>query len=213
MNIDNSYIQHYVFKKFIQKYEHEVPEIDSLLNEIVPLGKVVKYPEHTRILEIQEDAKYFVFILDGYFRLFSTAYNGKEVTLGFFSEGNIIESKQILNVISSDALGFESLTESTVFLIREDLIQKYRNSNLIWYKIFYFNMIYIAIDRYKRHYSLVKDNCMDRYASFVKDYEKIIPFLKNYQVASYLVLTPETLSRVRKKYHQEENIKNPKKLI
>jgi CRP-like cAMP-binding protein len=208
MKTDNINKQLNVFLRFSQKYVHEVPEINNLLNEIAPLGKVVNYPEQTRVHEIDENAKYFAFILNGYLRLFSTGFDGKEVTLGFFSEGNIIESDQSLNVISSDALGFESLTDCAVFLIREDIMLRCRNRNLLWYKVFYFNMIYIAIDRYKRHYSLVKDNSLDRYAAFVEDYEEIIPLLKNYQIASYLALTPETLSRVRKKYQQEKKIQN-----
>jgi len=50
----------------------------------------------------------------------------------------------------------------------------------------------------KRILANLKNSAEDRYADFLKQYPDIEQRVKNYQIASYLGITPESLSRIRK---------------
>ena len=50
----------------------------------------------------------------------------------------------------------------------------------------------------KRILSNLKDTAEDRYEDFLKQYPNLDQRVKNYQIASYLGITPESLSRIRK---------------
>lgn len=50
----------------------------------------------------------------------------------------------------------------------------------------------------KRILANLRNSAEDRYADFLKQYPDIEQRVKNYQIASYLGITPESLSRIRK---------------
>lgn len=57
----------------------------------------------------------------------------------------------------------------------------------------------------KRILSNMKDTAEERYEEFLRQYPNIEPRVKNFQIASYLGITPESLSRIRKARAQSQN--------
>lgn len=92
----------------------------------------------------------------------------------------------------------ECLEESILLSIQKaDLIRLYQQVPVL--ESFFLRKLENAFVAFqKRILSNLKDTADDRYADFIKQYPNLDQRVKNYQIASYLGITPESLSRIRK---------------
>ncbi|MBX2956040.1 MAG: Crp/Fnr family transcriptional regulator [Cyclobacteriaceae bacterium] len=92
----------------------------------------------------------------------------------------------------------ESLEESILLSVQKtDLVRLYQQVPLL--ESFFLRKLENAFVAFqKRILSNLKDTAEDRYEDFLKHYPNLDQRVKNYQIASYLGITPESLSRIRK---------------
>lgn len=76
----------------------------------------------------------------------------------------------------------------------QQLIQEHQPSAYLFWELL--KGIYMRKER--KELSLMKLSAKERYKRFLKEYPGVDQRLPQYQIASYLGVTPETLSRLRK---------------
>ena len=136
-------------------------------------------------------------------RSFFKTEDGKEHTIQFAIKNWWISDYITLYTDNKSVVSIESLTHSKVLIIDNSKVEKFYQEFPQFETIQRKNFEKRISALQKRILSLLALSATEKYNQFIKEYtefEKIIP---NYQIASYLGITPQSLSRIRK-----ERIKN-----
>lgn len=151
------------------------------------------------ILQQGDVCKYFTFIVSGCFRQYAIDENGKEHNLQFAAENEWITDLSSFYAEEPSSLYIEAVEPSVVLQIKhDDLLYLYTN-----YHKFDRNFRIIVerkyIDLQNRVMQNISVTAENRYINFMDRYPNLANRLPNIQIASYLGITPEFLSKVRKK--------------
>jgi CRP-like cAMP-binding protein len=189
MYIDNKEIAE-IFKDITFTNE-ELETIKSLLTK-----KVLK--KGTILIKNGNIVLHTYGILEGCLRSYYIDKLGKEHTLQFAIKGWWISdftaffssSKAILNLeVLRDAIVYElSLNNRELLFIKFPKIETYIRKKL--------ENAYSTFQ--KRILSYLSQTATERYLNFIKTYPNIEKNVKNYHIASYLGITTESLSRIRR---------------
>lgn len=174
--------------------------IEEKLKEIIIEKKLVK---GEIILSDNSLKKEHIFIVSGCLRSFYKTENGKEHTLQFAVKNWWISDYMTLYTNEKSVLTIESLTHSKVLIISNDKLEEFYKE-FPDFEVFQrknFEKRIAALQ--KRVLNLLALTAAEKYNQFIKNYEVFEKVIPNYQIASFLGITPQSLSRIRK-----ERIKN-----
>lgn len=141
-------------------------------------------------------SRYIVFVAKGMLRQYYFK-NGKEVTEHFSYEGCILMCIESLLKQEPTRLVAEALEPSTVYLLPYDRLLKLsediREINIFYRKVLEFSLITSQIKADSWRFETARE----RYNLLMKTHPEVIKRAPLSHIASYLLMTPETLSRVR----------------
>ena len=143
--------------------------------------------------------KHVVYLISGSFRYYYTLPDDKEVTIRFFFEEQLFTDSESFILQSPSAYTFQA-TEDCQYIsfTRAAAYQMYDK-----YKDFErFGRIiseYSLIEKQRDIRDLKNVNPEDKYLKLIKERPKVIARIPLNMIASYLAITPEHLSRIRKK--------------
>ncbi|KIA87983.1 Crp/Fnr family transcriptional regulator [Kaistella jeonii] len=138
------------------------------------------------------------FVEKGLLRMYSIDKNGKEHIIQFAPEKWLMSDRSSLFFNEKSHYYIEAVEDTEVILMKKDffsqLIEIYphtaeKNDLLLQKHI---------RNLQNRVNSLLADTAEERYMNFIKMYPDILLRVPQWMVASYLGITPESLSRVRK---------------
>ncbi|NME67381.1 Crp/Fnr family transcriptional regulator [Flammeovirga aprica] len=158
--------------------------------------KSIKKGEH--LLLNGEDVNSILFVLDGCLRTYFIDDKGKEHTLQFAVYDWWISDMMAYFSETKALLNIECIMDATVFEIQKNSLEK------LCIKIPVFNRLYrdkvegSIVGYQKRIISILSQTATERYLGFIEKYPDIEMSIKNYHLASYLGITTESLSRIRK---------------
>lgn len=141
-------------------------------------------------------SRHIVFVAKGMLRQYYFK-NGKEVTEHFSYEGCILMCIESLLKQEPTRLVAEALEPATVYLLPYDRLLKLsediREINIFYRKILEFSLITSQIKADSWRFETARE----RYNLLMKTHPEVIKRAPLSHIASYLLMTPETLSRVR----------------
>jgi len=151
------------------------------------------------LLQEGDVCRNYYFIVSGCFKMFAVDPSGKEHNLQFSAENDWISDLHSFYSEEPSRLYIEALEPSVVLQIQhEDLLYLFIN-----YHKFDRNFRIITERKYINFQNRILQNISstaeERYLSFVKQYPGLVNRVPNTQIASYLGITPEFLSKIRKK--------------
>lgn len=150
------------------------------------------------ILQPGDVCRHFTFVVCGCFKLYAADQAGKEHNIQFTAENDWTADLTSFYNEKPSLLYIEAIEPSVILQIKHaDLLQFYidyhkfdRNFRII------IERKYIALQgRVLQHISQPAE---ERYQSFLVDYPQLALRLPNTEIASYLGITPEFLSKIRK---------------
>lgn len=138
------------------------------------------------------------FVEQGLLRLYSISDNGKEHILQFAPENWFISDRSSAYFGEPSEYFIDAIEDTTVVFLDKEFLRKvsdaspsFRSSN----DYLLHNHIRFL---YKRVNMLISDTAEQRYLSFIELYPDLTLRVPQWMIASYLGITPESLSRVRK---------------
>ena len=154
------------------------------------------------ILTEDEVCRHYTFVAAGCFKVFQVDNKGIEHNLQFAAENDWIMIIDSFYSEKKSKVNIEAIEPSTIFQIsRPDLVYFFRT-----YPKFDRNFRVIVETRFaemeNRLLQIVSSTAEERYLSFLHQYPGLSQRLPNTQIASYLGITPEFLSKIRKELSQ-----------
>lgn len=181
-------------------------ELYKKINEISPipfeswkfaegLFKESFVPKNSRILNAGEKSDRFFINIDGLLRIYYNNDNGQEFTKTFIQKNEIATPYAEMLQKQPSRVSIEALTDTTILTLYEHQFEKLLLNSACWSKLQkkYTEIYYIF--REEREYELLALTVKERFESFKKRFPDVFSLIPQYYVASYLGVTPVTLSR------------------
>jgi CRP-like cAMP-binding protein len=168
------------------------------IEELFRLFKERRVKRRGFILQEGDVCKHFSFVISGCFKAYVVDQAGKEHNLEFAAEGEWVTELSGFYSENPGSVYIEAMEPSVVLQIsRPDLIYLYSH-----YPKFNSTFRIIIEKKYIQLQDRVLQNISataeERYVNFTKQYSNLANRLPNTQIASYLGITPEFLSKIRK---------------
>jgi CRP-like cAMP-binding protein len=155
-----------------------------------------KIPSKTILLHEGEISTHFYFIKKGCLRIWFNK-NGKDITFQFFFEGQGVSSIDSLLSNKPGMFTIESIEPTVLITLSKDnfeqLLQLYPEM-----KDGFQDILFQRFRNYAGLFlSMIKDTPQERYEDLIKNHPEIIKRVPQHYIASYLGITPISLSRIR----------------
>ncbi|WP_295792669.1 Crp/Fnr family transcriptional regulator [Mucilaginibacter sp.] len=150
------------------------------------------------ILQQGEVCRHFTFVVSGCFKMYAVDSKGNEHNLQFAAENDWITELDSFYSEKPAEVYIEAIEPSVILQIkRPDLIRLYTTEHKIDhnFRVIIENKF---IELQKRVLQSISSTTEERYQYFLNQYPKLSQRIPNTQIASYLGITPEFLSKVRK---------------
>ena len=152
----------------------------------------------TILLREGETAKHIYFIKKGCLRLWFNK-DGKDVTLQFFFEGQAVASIESLVSNQPGMFTLESIEPSTILSISKENLE-HLTEVYPELKEGFQNIMFQRFRNYTQLFlSRIKDSPKERYDDLIKNHPEFVNRVPQRHVASYLGVTPISLSRIKKR--------------
>nr|WP_294947446.1 Crp/Fnr family transcriptional regulator [uncultured Mucilaginibacter sp.] len=193
MDKENASIQ-----QLINYFKHLFPLNDKERGEITSRLAERKIRRKQFILQDGEVCRHFTFVVSGCFKMFAVDKNGKEHNLQFAAENDWITDLSSFYSEKASTVFIEAVEPSEILQIKHhDLLYLYVN----YHKIDHNFRVIIErkyIEMQNRVLQNISSTAEERYLTFLQQYPNLSGRLPNTQIASYLGITPEFLSKIRR---------------
>ncbi len=190
-----------VFEKYLRQWVSVSDEEMALIRAASMERKLRKWQS---ILHEGEVWKITCFITTGCFRLYRFSADGTDHTLRFGVENWWISDQESYNHEKPSEYNIEALTASTVIIWTKEKWEELRET-IPAVKIFNEKLLARGYETsQQRIFSLISNSAEEKYLEFQKTYPKVFNSVPLHMVASYLGISRETLSRIRKDFTRRD---------
>jgi len=186
-------------KPLIEYFNRHLPLDEEEQSVVKNVFKERKIKKRQFILQEGDVSKYNTFVLEGCFKMYMIDNNGKEHNLQFAIENWWIGDIGSFLSENPSKLYIEALENSTILQIKkEDQLKLFVDFPK-------FNQIFreftekALVSTQQRVLQNISSTAEERYLDFLDRYPYFFNRISNVQIASYLGVTPEFLSTIRKK--------------
>lgn len=185
-------------------FKSMIPEIENNWNEIESMFQNITLPPKSTLLLEGDVADRVYFINRGCLRLWFND-DGKDITFQFFFENQIVSSFESFYNCQPSLFNIETIELSDVSMITKKDMQKL----IARFPILNEYFIKILSDRFicytKLFLSRIKNSPKERYKELIENDSQVIKRIPHHYIASYLGITPVSLSRIRKRIDADIN--------
>ena len=182
--------------------EKRINEKISLTAEEFDLAKTLFIPKKLRkrqyLLQEGDVCRYLAFVEKGILRSFTVDEKGNEQVIQFALEGWWIADAYSLLTGEPSTQNIDALEDAEVLLLSKQSNEILFDKIPKFERYFRFLMQNNMIALQRRLMGSLTQSAEEKYATLSRNYPDIIQRIPQHMVASYLGVTPETLSRIRK---------------
>lgn len=168
------------------------------IQKIIETCTIKSIKKDTFLLGQNERCKHAIFVEKGLLRQYAIDKKGKEHTISFAPENWLVTDRESVYFGASSAYNIQAQEDSKVVLIDEKVIALL-SEKFPGFTEFNIKLLHNHIRQLQnRIHMLLSASAEERYLKFIEMYPDILLRVPQTMVASYLGITPESLSRVRK---------------
>lgn len=139
----------------------------------------------------------------GFLRAYFLDADGKQKTILFAKPGQVMGVYTSFVTGNKTKLVISAEEDSEIICIRYADMEKLFQIHPCWLEIGRKLVEQLLQRREQREYQLLTLSALERYEEFVKDFPDLIDEIPQWQIASYLGITPVALSRIRRQRIQK----------
>lgn len=152
------------------------------------------FDDHSLLLREGQIADFLGFITKGIIRTYEYNEHGNEITKFFFKENQFITNLDSYTNCVPSKCTIETITPCTLLIIKKSETLKLPE----WPEIFNMLVQKTLITKIEAQHNLRNSRAGEKYATFISNNGDIINRIPLQYIASYLGITPQTLSRIRR---------------
>ena len=141
---------------------------------------------------------YFYFVSKGFIRLYYLDLEGREITHWFSAENMMITSPFSFFKEETNILNFQALEDTKLILVTRDQLDSFCDQIDHANKSFQSLFVEFAMRLSRRVMSIHTESAEYRYLKLLEEHPLIFQKAKLAHIASYLGITQQSLSRIRK---------------
>ena len=178
--------------------ERIIPIKDTALKKILlKVCRVDLFKQGQTINEVGKKDVYVRFLINGAVRGYITSAGGEEITVGFaLSPGSLIAGSVMLDGSVSE-IGLEAIQNSWLFGIPVETVYELRTKYAEIADLQDYLLAQAALYHWELRKMLYLKTGRERYQWFLEQYPGLINVIKHKHIASFLNISPVTLSRIR----------------
>lgn len=178
----------------LDAYSH-IP--DSQWKQVTGLLKTSHVDANEYFIMQGDKPSNLAFIISGIFRVFCITEAGDEKILAFRTKGQAIAAYTPFLEDKPTWYSIQALEPGKLITIFLDDFKKLSSGHPCWEKVIKEYLIALFIEKENRERAFLTEDATTRYLNFKKQFPELDNRIHNFHVASYLGISPVTLSRIR----------------
>lgn len=184
-------------RALLEHFNQYLPLTDEEAAELTQRANVRTIKRRQFILQEGDVCRRYTFIVEGCFKMYGVDERGAEHNIQFAAENDWIADIGSFHTEKPGRLYIEALEPSAVLqLEKADLLYLYEHYPK-FDRIFRVIIEDKFVELQNRLLQTISSTAEERYTSFLEQYPQLANRLPNTQIASYIGITPEFLSKIR----------------
>ncbi len=188
-----------MFTQNFEEYLKEKAGLDEVeISKLLPFLQRKKISKGSFALRAGEICGEALFVEQGILRFYSIDEQGKEHIVQFAPENWFVADRSSIYFKTPSDYFIDAIEDTTVVFLNPDFMclaaEQTRSFSQYNEQILQKHIMQLQ----KRVRMLIGASAMDRYLDFIETYPDLLLRVPQWMIASYLGITPESLSRVRK---------------
>ena len=188
-----------MYERYFQHFNEKVPLTEDEQEFIKNYLTVKKLRKRQYLLQEGDVCKCVAFVEKGALRLYRVNEDGSEHILAFALEGFFITDLYSFLTNETSTYNIDAIEDSELVLITRSASDELRKLSSKYQEFIFQETSEAYIQLGRRITSIISLGLEERYKELTTNYPDIIHRIPQHMIASYMGLTPETLSRVRKR--------------
>jgi len=178
---------------------------DDVINRLSKNVTIKEVPARTILLSEGDVATKLFLVMKGCLRAYFIKESGIEITTQFFVESQMVASFESAMTGSPSRLYIDTIEDSTLGIIQIKILEKTISESSGARDFFNKFLVSRLISYMNLHASFILDNPEKRYKKLIQDNPELVSRLPQQYIASYLGITPVSLSRIRSRLRKQIN--------
>jgi CRP-like cAMP-binding protein len=186
-------------RMFLEEIQKRVTIPDGQFEKFLEIWEFKKFKRNEMILNSDEIPKFSIFVLSGCLRQFIINEKGEESIIYFAEERHFIGDLAALRTKTKSIYNFQAIEECELLTISANNWELANIKFPWWANAFISGYQNWVIKLQQQMVDLQSLTGEERYSNLLKAKPKLFQRVPQHYIASYLGITPERLSRIRKK--------------
>ncbi|MEK5235253.1 Crp/Fnr family transcriptional regulator [Paenibacillus sp. FSL L8-0470] len=169
---------------------------DEDWNLFVERSRTKRIPKGVTLIQAGQLVKHVYFCTMGLFRLYYTLQDGREYNVAFTVENDFATSYGAMVMGTPSFFTIEAMEDSAVIEISYDMLKELVDESRAWERFVCKSVERLYIRKEERERELLYLSAKERYDVFLVKYPGLGQRIPQYHIASYLGITPVSLSRL-----------------
>ena len=187
-------------QKFLFSFLQSITDIpNAQIEKVLSVFRASNLRKNQFLIRAGEVPTTISFLVSGILRLYYISDSGFEFTKSFCLEGDMVAAYTALLNNEPSKLFIQALEDSKLLTANYEGYQAAAAESPYWQKVNQNIAERLFMKKEERESSLLLDNAQTRYMKFRNEYPSLESRISQHLIASYLGITPVTLSRIRAK--------------
>jgi CRP-like cAMP-binding protein len=164
--------------------------------EFLEMSKTVSFRKKDFLLKNENVCSFIGFVEKGVIRSYIQK-DEEEFNNDFYFENSFVSAYRSFLTQTPAHSSIQALADVSIRIITYSQIRLLESASDVWYKFGKYISDELFIRKCRRETSFLRDTAKERYEQLIQLYPNLEQLVPQYQIASYLRVKPESLSRIK----------------